>query len=366
MEVGGAFWNRNVSNKNNINSSFFNFGNDNILCLSGRTAIDLAIQDILLIRKATIVYFPSYCCFSMLDPFIKRNINVKYYNVYFDNELKYDININEECDIFFAMNYFGYTSTNMEEYILKFKERGVCIIEDCTQSLLSTKPFSKYSDYVVASLRKWFPVYSGGISSKLNDSFEISKNALIYDKKIFDLSMTAMTKKRIYIDFLRDNINNCSDDFLNKKEILKQDFLSLYNEFNNEIKKNYDNKLIDDKSKEIILNFDIDLLKKRNKNNVKMIYENLKNNKLKFLIKDYNETEDCLLYVPLYVDKKDLIELKKVIYKNEFYCPSHWPIDDNINDLYKSELSLVCDYRYSSYEIKEKLELINNFGADKK
>lgn len=50
------------------------------------------------------------------------------------------------------------------------------MIEDSTHSILSTRAYSEESDFVVASLRKWFPIISGGIClSKI-------KNKHIYNK----------------------------------------------------------------------------------------------------------------------------------------------------------------------------------------
>lgn len=60
----------------------------------------------------------------MVMPFLDLGIEVEYYDVYYNNGLKYNINIDEDIDIFLAMNYFGYSSTNMEAYIKKFKEKG--------------------------------------------------------------------------------------------------------------------------------------------------------------------------------------------------------------------------------------------------
>lgn len=61
------------------------------------------------------------------------------------------------------------------------------------------------------------------------------------------------------------------------------------------------------------------------------------------------------------MDRERLIKLKEKIYKNRFYCPSHWPIDENINDLFEYELSLICDQRYNEKDIVEKLTELNKY-----
>ncbi len=191
MEMGGDFWKEDIEYKNNINEKFFTFGKDNKFLFSGRTAIDFILQDILRIQKIRNIYFPSYSCDSMTVPFKNRGIKIEYYDVYYDDGLKYNIDINFECDVFFAMNYFGYTSTNMERYIKEFKRRKVIVIEDFTQNLLSSKPFSNYSDYVIASLRKWFPVTTGGIATKLNDNFFIDTNNFTLNEDVTKIQRTS-------------------------------------------------------------------------------------------------------------------------------------------------------------------------------
>ena len=345
MEIGGDFWQEDVGNRNNINKEFFEFGIDNYFVMSGRTAIDTALQDILKTKKIKNVYFPSYSCESMMKPFIDRNIKIDYYNVYFNENLKYDIDINYDCDIFFAMNYFGFTSTNMEAYINEFKKRDIIVIEDITHSLLSQKIFSKKSDYLVCSLRKWFPIISGGIISKINGNLDIDYNSFMLNMDVIKNKDRAMQMKLNSI--IHNNYNE------NKNE-----YLSLYKKANNAIKEDYINKKIDDSSLYYLLNVDLDDVRRKRKENVNIIYQNLDLKKYKLLINDYNEKFDILLYVPIYMDKEKLKVLKEKIYQDKFYCPSHWPIDDNICDIYNRELSIICDQRYNTKDIIQKM---NNF-----
>ena len=162
MEIGSEFWLE--ENNSDIETEGKKQFEDNTLFLSGRTAIDYALERLCAQKDIKTVYFPSYCCESMLQPFIERNICIKFYTVLFqEGKLIYQINEKEECDIFFAMNYFGYSAYAMDSYIQKFKQRNILVIEDSTHSWLSERIYNKNSDMVVASLRKWFPIISGAI-----------------------------------------------------------------------------------------------------------------------------------------------------------------------------------------------------------
>lgn len=362
MEIGGEYWKEEIKEKNNINKKFFAFGKDNQFVLSGRTAIDTVIQDITLRKKIRNVYFPSYCCESMINPFIKHGIKIDYYNVFFENSIKYDIDLSLECDIFFAMNYFGYTSTNMEEYIINFKKKGAIIIEDFTQSLLSKNPFSKYSDYTVASLRKWFPITTGGIVCKLNEQFCVDLNSFEEDKTVSKIKNEAMLIKKNYINMLKtyEKEKYRTIEYIDDIKKIKNEFLDKYKKANDYIKNNYICKKMDDSSLRYLLNIDLEEIINKRKINTNVIYKKLNNKNIRYLVKEYNEQDDCLLYVPIYMNKEFLKYLKEKIYLDEYYCPSHWPIDSKINDLYKHELSLICDQRYSKKEIEDKISVINN------
>ena len=122
MEIGSEYWEFDEELSCN-NKEFWNIGKDVKFTLSGRTAIYYVLKNILLKNNVQKVYMPSYSCNSMIQAFEELGIKVEYYDVYFNEGLKYNIDYEEECDIFFAMNYFGYSSSNMEDYIKVFKEK---------------------------------------------------------------------------------------------------------------------------------------------------------------------------------------------------------------------------------------------------
>ena len=116
MEIGSEFW-KYDGELNDNNSKFWNIGKDTKFTLSGRTSIDFVLREIIENKLVSKVYFPSYCCSSMIEPFEQLGIEVEFYDVYYNEGLKYNIELDTDCDIFFAMNYFGYSSTNMDKYI---------------------------------------------------------------------------------------------------------------------------------------------------------------------------------------------------------------------------------------------------------
>ena len=296
---------------------------------------------------------PSYSCYSMIQAFKDLEIEVEYYDVYFNEILKYNIDLENDSDIFFAMNYFGYSDTNMESYIKNFKEKGKIVIEDITHSILSKKRYSEYSDFLIASLRKWLPISSGAIAVNMKEVFdlELSENtneALIY------LKTSAMENKKNYIN--KSEKSNLIDS--NKE---KNIFLKEYSESNKILETDYQNYKIDENSYKILMGIDIEEIIIKRRKNVKLIYEKLsKNIKIKFLVNNFKE-DDCLLFVPIILNHKDRDDLRKFLIENKIYLPIHWPLEEKINNIFDKELSLICDQRYNVSEITYYLNLILDF-----
>lgn len=344
MEIGSEFW-KYDGKLNCDNTEFWSIGKDSRFTFSGRTAIYYVLKNILLKHNVQTVYFPSYSCSSMVQAFDELGINVEYYDVYYNEELKYNINLEQECDIFFAMNYFGYSSTNMDIYIKQFKQKGKIVIEDITHSIFSTKKYSEYSDYLVGSLRKWFPIASGGIAVNMNLKFEINLNSKL-NQNFINIKNTAMENKKEYIK----NTN-----------ISKDEFLSQYSESNKILAEDYKDYQIDDESLKILMKIDLDNIKRIRIENSKLIYKKLRKNKnIKFLV-EFNNENDGLLFVPIILENKIRDDLRKYLIEKRVYLPVHWPLEENINNIFKKELSLICDQRYNSDEIEMYIDSILNY-----
>ena len=344
MEIGSEFWKCEEKLKSN-NRDFWNIGKDIKFTLSGRTSIYFILENILLKKNVSKAYLPSYCCDSMIEPFKDLGIEVEYYNVYYDEKLRYNIDLNNDSEIFLAMNYFGYSESNMEEYIKAFSKKGKIIIEDITHSILTKKRYSEYSDYLIGSLRKWFPIASGGIAVNIKEKFELALNEKTNDEMVV-LKNKAMENKKKYI---AENEKN------------KDIFLEQYSNANKLLSKEYKNYKIDDASLKIIMGIDLEKIKEKRRANAQIIYENLnKNSKVKFLFSNYNN-EDVLLFVPIILERKLRDDLRKYLIKENIYLPVHWPLENSLNNIFNTELSLVCDQRYSKEDIKKYIDVIVDF-----
>lgn len=339
-EIGSEFWNTRYNEfilKNNL-EYFENLGVDVKYLMSGRTSIDYILNDIDDLKK--VVYMPEYCCNSMVQPFIDNGYSIKYYQVDLLNN-KYYIDENFNCSLFFGMSYFGYDDSNMDFYIKKFKKRNVIVIEDITHRVFGKKNHCEESDYLIASLRKWFPIYTGAIAVNKKCDFRTSIDNYTINEELVKYKKKAMQLKREYINDININCKNI--------------FLNLFNR-SNQLITDYKNKKMDEESLKILQTMDIEEIRKKRIYNSKIIEENFVNSDDAKLLYNY-KNGDCPIFVPIILKKRDYI--RKKLIDNNIYCPIHWSNFNNFrNNIYANELSLICDQRYDENDMKREVKII--------
>lgn len=365
-EIGSEFWLDRVNVKeskttidiSSILDGILNIGNDQRLLFSGRTAIDYVLQDIS--KPIEKVYMPSYCCESMLQPFIDRDIKIDFYNVIVDDSgIKYLIDYKKDFDIFFATSYFGYSSSVMDSIIDILRERDVIIIEDITHRLLSKPNHCFKADYLIASLRKWFPLPSGGLAVKMNGHF-MKDNITSPPAKLINKKINAMKQKAEYMAY-----EGYESEFTRE---LKKSFLAAFSEFNSGIKQSYKNFSIDCVSVNLLAKIDVVDVKKKRCENAQYLHERLKELKnIKLLFEEVDFKRDCPLFVPIMIESNIREQLKNYLISNNVFCPVHWPIPrgqqltTHTARLYKQELSLICDQRYGLADMRRITEVVEEF-----
>lgn len=347
-EIGSEFWLEREP-------AALSHNRDGCYVLSGRTAIDLIIQDIAMTRAVRSVYMPAWGCDSMIAPFQERGIDVRFYDV----ELNADNNksvksgksvvnniTNTDCtddtDIFYVTNYFGYENTLPIETVKKFKERGSIILYDRTHSfLIEDDPYLELADYSFASIRKWMGVIGGAVVYGVND-------CQLKPCPYLECKEKAMRMKKAFIE--------------GDTSIDKQTFLNLYGEFGHHLAEDYQNYEMDDLSYALYQTEDFTALRHKRRENAKYLHEHLKG--VRFLGKLTDNTVP--LFVPIFFDTiEQRNTVRKKLIEAQIYCPIHWPkpaqipADFTVNKIYDTELSLICDQRYTTEDMARIVAIIN-------
>lgn len=341
-EIGSEFW---LENQNVDDGSVF--------VLSGRTAIDLILQDMKAsCRCMDSVYMPAWCCDSMLQPFIDRGVNIEFYDVsYENNRLSYHIDYNSKVDILYVTNYFGYDTVLSAETISQFKARNCAILYDRTHSLFRENDVtSSLADYTFASVRKWLGVPCGALALKNGGEMDIH---YLRDFPYLQEKIDAMQLKANYM-----NEDGKSD---------KQAFLDLFVSFGHHLVEDYRNYKMDIISRCLWLHADRNRIMEKRCANVTILQSSLQEIPQVSLL--FNMTNgDCPLFVPILLDSKDERDaLRRHLTSNAIYCPIHWPKPSTISNsmavdrLYDCELSLICDQRYDFDDMQRIINTIKEF-----
>lgn len=326
-EIGSEFWDVPISSKiNNVFRDYFQW------FISGRSALQSIIKDL---KNCRSVAMPSWCCDSILQPFIKAGIRIVFYPVYWEDCLIQEYNFN--CDALLVMDYFGYTGLNLDLH----GYQGA-VIRDITHSLFSTT----YSDadYFFGSLRKWCGVWTGGYAWA-KDGHKL----LVCDSSINDyvaFRRNAMIKKSEYIGGKRTDKN----------------YLEIYEQAEKYLE-TVGIASADERDIKLALKMDIEGVTKQRRANAEVLRTAFKDY---LVFKDLNDS-DCPMFVPIFVPNGKRDALRQYLVENDIYCPIHWSItnyhmlDKKSLSLYENTLSLVCDQRYSVKDMYQIVETINSF-----
>lgn len=330
-EIGSEFWEVPICGQDN-----YYFHKNIQWYASGRSALQAIIKDL---QWAKTVAMPAYCCDSMIKPFTDAGISVQFYSVYFQDGLVQEIQNNS--DILFVMDYFGYSNDNIAL-------NHPCIIRDNTHSIFS-KDYTD-ADYYFGSLRKWCGFWTGGYAWT-QDGHRLQEGDI--DDKYVLLRQRAMLEKKCYIEHY-DNMESISTK--------EKKYLETFREAEEQL----DNIGIMSASArdiEFAHKLDIDFIKKQRRLNAQILIDNLS----EYLIFPELKDSDCPLFVPVFLKKEKRNLLRRYLIAKNIYCPIHWPVSryhqltQKDCMLYESELSLICDQRYTEEDMLNIVRFIKNF-----
>lgn len=323
-EIGSEFW---ISDNEIAPTN----ERDGLFVLSGRTAIDLILQDIMRHKSVRNVYMPAYCCDSMIAPFLQRNIRVDFYDVFFDGQLKYEIDADKNADILYVNNYFGYENTLSDELIHHFKEKGSVILYDRTHSYLMEDEHVA-SDYAFVSLRKWMGVATGAEVEGLDSA-----------------SLSVCPYAEVKIQAMKAKYQYLQGDL----SVEKTAFLEDFSRFGKMLESDYRNYGMDNLSYALLRSQDLEQMRAQRRANAAYLHENLQFDFLGEL-----SDKSCPLFVPvIFGSHAEREKFRKSLVGAQIYCPVHWPknslitSDMKVNQLFDCELSLICDQRYAQEEM---------------
>lgn len=299
--------------------------------LSGRTGLYLVANEIKR-KKIDSIALPSYCCFSMIKPFLDLNFKIEFYDKYFLPSTK----------AILIMDYFGFLSNDTITFAKKCSKNNKIIIVDATQTAFSRSIIYNYANYIIVSYRKWFDCLCSVVYS--NSGFKSKEPSKKFDDFEKNWRKASKLKKQ----------------YLNNSSISKDTFLDLYALANTQLKENYKNYKASIEEIEKLKKIDTNYIRNRRRKNAEILIKGLK--KYKILMFDKLGENDCPLFVPILLEKSKKDKIRDELIKNNVYCPCHWPIESKMfqkkTKYHDEELSLICDQRYNEKDMNRILKII--------
>lgn len=314
---------------------------------SGRNAIK-AICECLEPLQVHRVLLPAYTCETVIEPFLDEGWEIGYYSINLDISIDIVSLIQKiktfSPSVILCHDYFGFhTLGNAVKSLRQASQKGVVIIEDLTQSLM-TDIYLPFADYYIASLRKFFAMPEGGVlisQKKLN--FE---SIIPPDEQIIPKSEIAFSEKALY---MQNGDKNLKKQFRKKYKLLAE-----YIDQNDQLQG------MNRESLSIFYGNDIRSLKERRRTNFQTIYGFLNECQGIQPIFSNLENNTVPLYFPFYVNhpKYARNDLQSYLSKRSIYCPIIWPkpqmlseIDAKVDFIYDNILCIPIDQRYGNDEM---------------
>ena len=254
MELGSEFWNvpqcDTVSALPDDHTQFV---------LSGRTALELVALDLIAERKIRSVCLPAYCCDSMIIPFQRAGLELRFYDIVpSDDGVRRLLPENHGCDAVLLLDFFGFSQPETAALAKREHDRGTAVILDRVQSLYSESDATQYADYSVTSWRKWF--FSCAAAAKKYSGVWSAKPSKSANAQYVSLRKEAAQHKAAYLEHGLGEKQPFLDGFAQAEELLDTDFSDY---------------AADSDSVDALRRLDIPLLKQRRRENATVICEAL-------------------------------------------------------------------------------------------
>ena len=308
---------------------------------SGRGALAAILRKIIsqinTIHKWGGVILPDYLCSSITQVCIDEKIPYQFYHIK-ENLVPDEKDLFsklEESSVVLLISYFGMIDIkDVSEKIKKQNPNEIIIVDD-VQNYYSQYSESTLWDYRFNSYRKWFAVPDGAKVFCKSGDIDFPKEKNTFAQYKFSGNML-----KNFSDWVEDKL--CLDLLEKGEELLNKDYNCECSKISNSL----------------IPQIPFEKIKERRLENAVFLHTELE----KLGIKHIYNSKCVPLFIPIFLNNRS--EIRKEMFKNNIFTPVHWPyetdkLNGNIkNQLYETELSLICDQRYSLEDMKRQIEVL--------
>ncbi len=284
-------------------------------------------------NRVDVVLLPDYMCSSVVEVPLRLEIPIKHYHIssWFHPDVEDIKRIADNCNERFAIlliTYFGLVDLNETIAVIRSAYPDAIIIIDDVQNYYG---FGKHIDfdYCFTSCRKWFAVPDGAdVLRKEN-----------------------MPEEERYIQQAEYTLYKAAGNLLKNHRAMVGDIVSL--ELIDKGEKKMDEEYrfcCSDLSINLLQRIDTKYIANRRKKNAEHLHNGLEQLGIQHLF----NPRRVPLFIPMLVENRD--KIRKSMFSENIFLPIHWPVEDyetqGDNELYRTELSLICDQRYDEEDME--------------
>lgn len=358
-EIGSNFWlspeevNSSYLIPDSFSPSIFGYsGSDYIWMSTGRSATSLVIKTIEERNPKVnkIVCLPPFTCHTVFEPFIEAGYKIVTFpigkDLIADGAAIVKCALESNPGIILFHRYFGFnTIFGLNEVVGELRSHNIITIEDVTQSLYSDFDPSP-TDYYVASIRKWCGVPDGGFAVCREGNFHIRPKEA--DNKLGFAKIEASLQKHDWIVNEHGEKNKFLESYRIAENILdaQSHFYSIF-----------------PLSLAIQSRLDTNRLKKRRRENFKILLNGLLGIRKIRPVFEKLDNEIVPLYLPIFCEDRKSVQ--SLLARDNIFAPIVWPrtkngsaIDQNAEFIYDHILCIPIDQRYDSDDMERIISII--------
>lgn len=334
---------------------------------SGREAIGLSLKSLEENRPGIVrrCLLPAYMCDTVFFPFLHRGWEIHYYHI--GKNLRADQE--ELCrriehirpSLLFVHAYYGAdTWEPMRSLLRQWRKQGIVIMEDVTQSYYR-QDIGREADYVVGSLRKWYPVPDGGFAAS---DTPLLAEGLEKSGEFTEKRMELLAEKWRY---LHEEDSGAPED----RHLLKQEYLRKNKETEEWLDRHSEINRMSDIAGGILGTENEAQNKEQRNENYCCLYKALEDMKCCVPVFGSDTVTEAPLYFPVYADDRE--GLQRFLGEKDIYAPVLWPVGKENADclsederyIYSHLLALPIDQRYGREAMEQVIHTLQDYEHGK-
>ena len=299
---------------------------------SGRAALYQILKYLKEQKGIISVLLPDYLCDTILVPVRKLGLEYDFFPLNERLELERETfqRAYKQDAAVLLINYFGLQDLTEQVDTIRNIDKQAIIIEDDVQAYYEFKKPLGVVDFKYTSLRKTFAIPDGGLVKTMHPLPVIDKPNTFGQYKAAAAMMKAMREGYfddcVYLEISKMGSSKIDDELDYGMSHLSERLYACLNEED---------------------------VKIRRQKNAKYLVDKLAEKGIQTLLPV--DEDKVPLFVPIVLNNRD--EVRKAMFRNEIFCPVHWPEDDmgmkRGKLMARTELSLIVDQRYGRKEMEE-------------